>query len=273
MVGIICCKMVFGKKNKHRNWFQEMGVEYYFTDIPRTEIVEPVKVLQPPPISFSEKTPKKRQAQHKIIETSEAAAQARFLVDKASDIEELREIVTSFTLCPLRDFATNCVFADGVRTAKIMCIGEAPGNSEDLAGIPFCGESGKLLDQMLAAIGLSRKTNVYITNSVFWRPPANRNPTLEETNICRPFLEKHIALIKPSLIILIGNVAANSLLGTTEGITKIKQRYYSYNNQYLENTINTTAIFHPAYLLRQPMQKKATWYDLLRIKEFIKSLP
>jgi DNA polymerase len=103
---------------------------------------------------------------------------------------------------------------------------------------------------------------------VFWRPPANRAPTQEEVDICRPFVEKHIALVKPKLIILVGSVAATCLLGKHAGISKIRQEYYSYSNQYLSTPIPTTAIFHPAYLLRQPMQKKTTWYDLLKIEEF-----
>jgi DNA polymerase len=153
--------------------------------------------------------------------------------------------------------------------SPIMFVGEAPGSSEDEQGIPFCGESGKLLDNILSSINISRKHNAYITNTIFWRPPANRQPTQEEIDICRPFVEKHIALIKPRLIILVGNVAATSLLGKNAGISKIRQEYYLYNNQYLSQPIHTTSIFHPAYLLRQPIQKKTTWYDLIKIKEFI----
>nr|WP_121542585.1 uracil-DNA glycosylase family protein [Candidatus Rickettsia colombianensi] len=194
---------------------------------------------------------------------------ARSLADKANNIEELKESLLNFNGCELKKFATNTVFGDGNLEAKIMLIGEAPGSTEDLKGIPFCGESGNLLDNMLHAIGISRKNNAYITNTVFWRPPANRQPTLEEVDICRPFVEKHIALINPKLIILVGSTAATSLLGKNSGITKIRQEYYFYTNKYLSAPIQTTAIFHPAYLLRQPMQKRTSWYDLLKIKEYL----
>ncbi|WP_425360323.1 uracil-DNA glycosylase family protein [Candidatus Tisiphia endosymbiont of Ceraclea dissimilis] len=194
---------------------------------------------------------------------------SRSLANSASSLEELKQLLMDFNGCGLKKLANKTVFADGNPQSSIMFIGEAPGSSEDAEGIPFCGESGKLLDNVLASINISRKHNAYITNTVFWRPPANRQPTQEEIDICRPFVEKHIALINPKLIILVGNVAATSLLGKNAGISKIRQEYYLYTNQYLIKPIKTTAIFHPAYLLRQPMQKKTIWYDLIKIQEYI----
>jgi DNA polymerase len=194
---------------------------------------------------------------------------SRALADKASSIEELRSIVMNFDGCNLKKTALNTVFADGVTNAKFMLIGEAPGASEDEKGIPFCGASGNLLDNIISSIGMSRKENAYISNSVFWRPPANRRPTEEEIEICKPFVEKHIALIKPDLLILVGATAVSALLGKQLKISEIRQEYYDYSNKYLENSIKTTALFHPAYLLRQPGQKRAMWYDLLKIKAFI----
>ncbi|WP_341754740.1 uracil-DNA glycosylase family protein [Candidatus Tisiphia endosymbiont of Dioctria rufipes] len=194
---------------------------------------------------------------------------ARYLADSASSLEELKKLLMDFNGCSLKKLANKTVFADGNPQSSIMFIGEAPGSNEDAQGIPFCGESGKLLDNVLASINISREHNAYITNTVFWRPPANRQPTQEEIDICRPFVEKHIALINPKLIVLVGNVAATSLLGKNAGISKIRQEYYLYTNQYLSKPIQTTSIFHPAYLLRQPMQKKTTWYDLLKIHEYI----
>lgn len=190
-------------------------------------------------------------------------------LDGVTTLEDLRSVVMEFDGCALKYGAKNTVFSDGVSSAKIMLIGEAPGASEDEQGIPFCGDSGKLLDAMLKSIGISRNTNCYISNTVFWRPPANRVPTDEEIEICRPFVEKHIALINPTLLILVGSTAVSSLLGKHMKISKIRQEYYLYSNRYMEHPVNTTAIFHPAYLLRQPLQKKATWYDLLRIKNFV----
>jgi uracil-DNA glycosylase family 4 len=189
--------------------------------------------------------------------------------DKASRLALLRNKVMNFELCTLKHTATNTVFADGAIDAKIMIIGEAPGATEDAQGIPFCGESGKLLDNMLASIGLLRTKNFYITNTVFWRPPGNRRPTDEEIEICRPFVEEHIAIIDPELLILVGSTAVESLLGKHLQISKIRREYYQYTNKYLGRNITTTALFHPAYLLRQPMQKKTTWYDLLKIKAFL----
>lgn len=184
-------------------------------------------------------------------------------------LAELKETVMNFTGCDLKKTATNTVFSDGIESSKIMVIGEAPGATEDEKGIPFCGDSGKLLDNMFSSIGLSRKTNLYITNIIFWRPPANRRPTKEEVEICLPLVEQHIAIIKPKLIILVGSTAVTSLLGEGFQISKIRQEYYSYKNKYLDSEIKATALFHPAYLMRQPMQKKTTWHDLLKIKEFI----
>ncbi|MGV2431899.1 MAG UNVERIFIED_CONTAM: uracil-DNA glycosylase [Rickettsiaceae bacterium] len=212
----------------------------------------------------------KKESKQNIISVSPQSSASRLLADKATNIEELREIIMSFDGCSLKKTATNTVFADGVPGAKIMLIGEAPGATEDEQGIPFCGESGKLLDNMISTIGLSRKENVYISNCIFWRPPANRRPTDEEIEICRPFLEKHIALAKPELLILVGATAVTALLGPELQISKIRQEYYNYSNQYLEKPITTTALFHPAYLLRQPYQKRSTWYDLLKIEHFLK---
>jgi DNA polymerase len=184
-------------------------------------------------------------------------------------LEDLRHRVLSFNGCSLKRGAKNTVFGQGVPNAPIMLIGEAPGATEDEEGVPFCGESGKLLDNMLATIGISRHKNAYITNTIFWRPPANRRPTEEEIEQCRPFVEEHIAIINPKLLILVGSTAVESLLGKQLQISKIRQEYYQYSNKYLSGNITTTAIFHPAYLLRQPFQKKASWYDLLKIKEFL----
>lgn len=248
-------------------WLQEIGVEYYFSESNKRQIT----LVNP---SVQEKTTQKRPSINESAKdnTKSPIEHARFLADSASNLDELRNSLINFDGCGLKKLANNTVFADGNPQSSIMLIGEAPGSSEDIEGIPFCGESGKLLDNILSSINISRKHNAYITNTVFWRPPANRQPTQEEIDVCRPFVEKHIALINPKLIILVGNVAATSLLGANSGISKIKQVYYPYTNQYLTKPIQTTAIFHPAYLLRQPMQKKTMWYDLLKIEEFVLKL-
>lgn len=197
--------------------------------------------------------------------------EARKLADLAIDLKDLKDKICGFDECDLKKFAKNTVFADGTQDAKIMLIGEAPGATEDDLAIPFCGESGQLLDKIFASIGLSRTKNLYITNTVFWRPPANRTPSQEEIDICKPFVEKHISLQNPDLIILVGNTAATSLLGKHQGITNLRRNIFAYSNKYLKKPINLTAIFHPAYLLRQPGQKKQTWFDMLFIEKLLKS--
>ena len=197
--------------------------------------------------------------------------QARSLADQANSLDALKTTLQNFSGCELKKFATNLVFSDGQTNAKIMLIGEAPGKTEDMMGIPFCGESGILLDNLLKTIDISRHTNAYITNTVFWRPPANRTPSQEEIDICRPFVEKHIALINPKVIILVGSTAVISLFGKHSGLNNLRQQYHLYTNKYLSEPIITTSIFHPAYLLRQPMQKKTMWFDLLNIKHYLEN--
>ena len=194
---------------------------------------------------------------------AEAIASARELAAKADTLETLREALAAFNGCNLKLTAKNLVFADGNPQARIMLVGEAPGRDEDLQGLPFVGRSGQLLDRMLAAIGLDRNS-VYITNVLAWRPPGNRNPTPAETEICRPFIERHIELVDPEVIVFVGAVSAKLMLGTTDGILKLRGKWKSYstgNRQY-----DAIAMLHPAYLLRQPAQKRMAWQDMLKLK-------
>lgn len=195
----------------------------------------------------------------------------RELADKAKTLEQLKEIVMNFDKLSICKTAINTVFSDGKADAKIIAIGEAPGASEDEQGIPFCGASGFLLDKMFSSVGLSRLHNIYITNTVFWRPPGNRRPTPEETMVCLPFVEKHIALINPDLLLLVGATACSSILANCDSISKIKSKKHTYTNRYLAKEIPVEIIFHPAYLLRQPKMKKDTWFDLLKIKSLYSS--
>jgi DNA polymerase len=179
-----------------------------------------------------------------------------------------------FEGCALRHTAMNLVFADGNPEAPVMFIGEAPGEDEDRQGKPFVGVSGKLLDRMLAPIGLDR-TNIYISNILFWRPPGNRSPTDSEIAACLPFAERHISLIKPKLLILLGGVAAKSLLRTKEGITRIRGRWTEYHpplGSGLTEPIPCLPIYHPAYLLRQPAAKRQAWNDVLQLQKRINQL-
>jgi DNA polymerase len=192
---------------------------------------------------------------------------SRELADRADSLADLRERVLDFDDCALKKMAHSTVFADGNSQADVMLVGEAPGAQEDEQGIPFCGESGRLLDNMLATIGLNRK-NVYITNTIFWRPPGNRKPTVEELALCLPFVEKHIALVNPKILVLVGATALNALLRDNSPITGMRGKVHKYSNRYMQgHELQTIVFFHPSYLLRQPLQKRAAWYDLLFLKK------
>ncbi len=174
--------------------------------------------------------------------------------------------------CELKLKAKNFVFYDGVLTSDIMIIGEAPGYEEDKIGKPFVGTAGKKLDKMINAIGLDRKNNVYITNIIPWRPPDNRTPTDNEINFFLPYVEEHISIIKPKILLLFGNVASKSILNLNEGITKNHGKWFNYKNPFLKKKIFTTCIFHPSYLLRSPDKKNIAWEDLKKVKEKIINL-
>jgi DNA polymerase len=193
----------------------------------------------------------------------EAVQGARELSAGAGSLAELRDAMARFEGCNLRLTAKSLVFADGNPNARVMLVGEAPGRDEDEQGLPFVGKSGQLLDRMLGAIGLDR-TKVYITNVIAWRPPGNRTPTPQETEICRPFIERHIELAKPEILVLMGGPATKTLLNTTLGITQIRGRWTSV--KIGGRDIETLPMLHPAYLLRQPAQKKLAWQDLLKLK-------
>jgi DNA polymerase len=195
-----------------------------------------------------------------------AIASARELAAGAATLDALREAMARFEGCNLRLTARSLVFADGNREAKIMLVGEAPGREEDEQGLPFVGRSGQLLDKMLAAIGLNR-TKVYITNVIPWRPPGNRTPTPQETEICRPFVERHIELMQPEVLVLLGGPSAKTILNTQAGITQIRGRWTKVNLGGRE--IDALPTLHPAYLLRQPAQKKLAWQDLLKLKQYL----
>ncbi len=204
-----------------------------------------------------------------FLETQVNTSSSRAIADSCNNLAELKLAVENFEGCGLKNTATKTVFADGNPNSDVMVIGEAPGMNEDIQGIPFCGESGQLLDKVLASISLSRKVNIYITNSIFWRPPGNRKPTDEEISICLPFVEKHIALLSPKLLIVVGSVALQALFGNLGSISKQRQKKLEYTNKYLKKSITAVVTFHPSYLLRQPSQKKMAWQDMLFVKRLM----
>lgn len=225
---------------------------------PRTSSTAPAPAPQPP-VSRAEPPLSTRKAvpDENAIETAKKAAQ------NASDLAELKMAIETFEDCNLKAHARSTVFADGNPEAKIMLIGEAPGRDEDAQGLPFVGRSGQLLNRMLGAIGLDRES-VYITNVIPWRPPGNRTPTPVETEICRPFVERHIRLVDPHILVLLGGSSAKTLLRTTKGIMSLRGRWQTVTADGAEWPAMPT--YHPAFLLRQPNQKKPAWQDLLSIR-------
>lgn len=212
---------------------------------------------------------KNKQQETNIMTPMEAMELSKKIANDMNTLEELEESIKNFEGCQLKQSATNTVFSDGCKDSKVLILGEAPGNNEDLQGIPFCGQSGQLLDNMFASINLERSKNLYITNTLFWRPPGNRRPTKEELEICRPFVEKHIALINPELIITTGSTAMSLILGEKISITKSRGTTFEYKNDYMEVSCKAIPFFHPAYLMRQPTKKREAWKDLLFIKDIV----
>jgi uracil-DNA glycosylase len=199
----------------------------------------------------------------------EALASAREIAAACHDLPGLRAALEKFQGCGLKATAKHTVFADGNPKAPLMLVGEAPGRDEDLQGLPFVGRSGQLLDRMLAAIGLDR-SQVYISNILPWRPPGNRTPTSAEIALCLPFIERHIELAAPDVLLLLGGIAVKALLNTSEGVMRRRGRWSDY--RIGEGSIPALATFHPAFLLRQPAQKRQAWADLLALRERLDSL-
>jgi DNA polymerase len=200
--------------------------------------------------------------------SSEAAVMAaREAARSAASLDELRTMLARFDGCPLKRTATQLVFADGNPKARVMFVGEAPGSDEDIQGVPFVGRSGKLLDLMMAAIGLDRK-NVYIANIVPWRPPGNRTPTSQEIAMCLPFTLRQIELADPEILVCLGNPSTQTLLSLKEGITKTRGRWFKFHTGSRE--IRALPTLHPSYLLRQPSNKQLAWRDFLAVEKALR---
>ncbi len=203
---------------------------------------------------------------------ADAAAEALAIAQKCNSLEELREAIGKFDGVALKTTARQAVFADGVAGSDVMVVGEAPGREEDERGKPFVGPAGQLLDRMLAAINLSRAKNVYISNILNWRPPGNRQPTQTEILISLPFIERHIFLAQPKILILAGGVSAKALLRTEDGIMRLRGRKLRYKSADGAIDLPAFPIFHPSYLLRRPQEKRLAWADLLAIEKAIAGL-
>jgi DNA polymerase len=195
-----------------------------------------------------------------------AIAAAREAARIAPSLDALRAIVETFEGCALKATATRMVFADGNPQARVMFVGEAPGREEDIEGLPFVGRSGKLLDLMMAAIGLTRET-AYIANIIPWRPPGNRDPSPQETQICLPFIQRQIQLVNPDVLVCLGKPSSQAVLNLTDGIMKTRGRWRDYDTG--TRVIKAMATFHPAYLLRSPSYKRHAWQDLRAVQKML----
>lgn len=239
-------------------WYVDAGVDECIGEAP----VDRFKPAPPPPPAIAPAPPTPTQPAAAPVVPSGAHP-----ADAAVSVAELKAIVESFDGCGLKQFASKTVFADGNPAARVMFVGEAPGADEDRQGLPFVGVSGKLLDRMIESIGLTRADSAYISNVVFWRPPGNRAPTDEEVAACMPFVRRHIELVNPAVLVLVGGLSAKTLLSTPVGITRLRGRWHAFQTLGLAAPIPAIPMFHPAYLLRSPQQKRLAWRDLLSIRE------
>jgi DNA polymerase len=254
------------------SFYLEAGVDCALNDEPSDRLADADAVISrdappaartapaPPPQRLPTPTPAGRGA---VAPAPEAAIQsAREAARTAPSLEVLRTLLENFDGCALKSTATRLVFADGNPKARVMFVGEAPGREEDIEGLPFVGRSGKLLDRMMTAIGLDR-SSAYIANVIPWRPPGNRTPTPQETQICLPFIQRQIELVDPDVLVTLGNPSTQTLLQTRDGIMRTRGRFVDYDTG--SRRIRALATFHPAYLLRSPSYKRLAWQDLRSI--------
>jgi uracil-DNA glycosylase family 4 len=256
-------------------FYLEAGVDCALGDEPINRLADPDAAPPPreaiareaPPRTLLQATPAVPAARTDATIAPEAAiSSAREAARTAPTLEALRALLENFEGCALRNTATRLVFSDGNPQARIMFVGEAPGRDEDIEGLPFVGRSGKLLDRMIAAIGLDR-SKAYIANVIPWRPPGNRTPTPQETQICLPFIQRQIELVNPDVLVTLGNPSTQTLLQTREGIMRTRGKWFDYDTG--TRTIRAIATFHPAYLLRSPSYKRMSWQDLRAIAKVL----
>ena len=248
-------------------FYLEAGVDCALLEEPVNRLADPnpaAALAQTTPATPARTVPLAAPAARSdIVLAPEAAiATAREAARTAPSLDALRSLLENFDGCALKATATRLVFADGNPQARIMFVGEAPGRDEDIQGLPFVGRSGQLLDRMIAAIGLDR-SKAYIANVIPWRPPGNRTPTPQETQICLPFIQRQIELVNPDVLVTLGNPSTQTLLSTREGIMKTRGKWFDYDTG--TRMIRAMATFHPAYLLRSPSYKRMSWQDLRAI--------
>jgi uracil-DNA glycosylase len=260
-------------------WWMRAGVDCALGETPHDRFADSAiaarRVAAVGPAAGPERSPPAsdaalpvRQSAAQVGPPEAAETQARALAAAATDLETLKSLMAEFEGCALKRTATQLVFADGEPGSSIMLVGEAPGGDEDRIGRPFVGRAGQLLDRMLNAVGLDRR-QVYIANIVPWRPPGNRTPTLQETQTCLPFITRQIELADPQLLVCLGAPSAQTLLGVKGGILRARGSWFTYPIGS-GRTIPALAMLHPAYLLRQPSQKRLAWADVRALASALK---
>jgi uracil-DNA glycosylase len=255
-------------------WYVEMGADEAIAEAPQNRLADrPIPRPPPEPTAVPRSAPAVAAAPPPAFAESQAegAQSARLTAAGAMTVEELAARVAAFDGCSLKFTATNTVFADGNPTAPVMIIGEAPGAEEDRTGRPFVGRAGQLLDRMLSTIGLDR-TGVLITNVIYWRPPGNRTPTAAEIASCLPFVLRHVALVRPTVLVLAGATAAGALLPQAQGITRLRGRWFDLAVPGLDRPVPSLPMFHPSFLLRAPERKREAWHDLLALRAKLDAL-
>ena len=264
------------------DWWEEMGVTVDQAEIAalmkarNAGIPGPAQDLAPQNVGALQETPDQvrggrssRRNQNKT--QTDWIAEAGALAASADSLEALKIAIEGFEGCPLKQLCEKTVVYDGTLGAPVMVLGEGPGGQEDRIGLPFVGKAGQLLDKMLAAIGLDRKTNTFISNVNYWRPPGNRNPEVDELAVCRPFVNRMVDLAQPKIIIATGGVAAKSLLDTKTGIMRLRGSERPFETP-AGTSVTLVPMFHPAYLLRRPQDKSRAWRDLLLVQARLKEM-
>ncbi len=256
-------------------WQVDQGIDVIVLDTPIDKIAPPAL-----PTKEALAIPLNHNLSHKaevkpLMGAADAIIQAQKLAGACNTLEELSATISAFDGLALKKTATHMVFADGSPDSDIMVIGDAPAAADDIQGIPFMDADGQLLDKILASIGLARKPQndqrgAYLTNMLNWRPPGNRTPTDSEIAITLPFIERHIALVKPKILVLCGGVAGKALMRRNESISKLRGTLRDYQTPS-GDILQAVTTYHPAYLLRTPAQKKAVWADMLMLQDYIES--
>ena len=254
-------------------FYADAGVDEALLDVPADRFAEVVARMPPPARAEpprAQPTPPKAEPARPMatmaVPDDAQAARARELAKEAKNLSELREILAGFEGCNLKFTAKQTVFADGNPEADLMLVGEAPGRDEDIEGRPFVGRSGQLLNRMMAAIGLDRGS-AYIANIIPWRPPGNRDPSPIETQICLPFIKRHIELVDPDVLVCLGKPSTQTLLNVTDGIVRTRGRWFDYETG--SRVIGAMPTFHPAYLLRQSVSKRQSWQDFRAVARWL----